>query len=102
MRSSAQPLPRSPRRGTRDDPREQPRAVRRPVQLELFAEPGPREAVRPRLLPSPEAVRLELLRRLNRYAAGRLRDLKLTDNRRTILSVRPASDRARLELRIHR
>jgi predicted metal-dependent hydrolase len=72
------------------------------VQLELFGESAPREAVRPRLVPNPDAYRLELLRRLNRYAAGRLRDLKLTDNRRTILSVRPASDRARLELRIHR
>ena len=99
MRSSAQPLPRSSRRGTR----EQPRTTRRPVQLELFGEPGAsREPVRPRLLPNPDAIRLELLRRLNRYAAGRLRDLKLTDNRRTILSVRPATDRARLELRIHR
>lgn len=84
--------------------------MRRPVQLELFGEPAPRptsrptsrETVRPRLLANPDANRLELLRRLNRYAAGRLRDLKLTDNRRTILSVRPATDRARLELRIHR
>jgi hypothetical protein len=44
-----------------------------------------------------------LLRRLNRFASGRLSDLKLTDNRRTILTVRaaPAADRARLELRIH-
>jgi predicted metal-dependent hydrolase len=101
MRSSAQPLPRSPRRATREQ--EQPRATRRPVQLELFGESSAsREAVRPRLLPNPDAYRLELLRRLNRYAAGRLRDLKLTDNRRTILSVRPATDRARLELRIHR
>lgn len=99
MRSSAQPIPRSPRRSPQRE-REQPRAVRRPVQLELFAEPA-REAVRPRLVPSPDATRLELLRRLNRYADGRLRDLKLTDNRRTILSVRPA-DRARFELRIHR
>jgi hypothetical protein len=98
MRSSAQPLPRSPRRDTQ----EKTRAARRPVQLELFAEPAAREAVRPRLIPGPDAIRLELLRRLNRYAAGRLRDLKLTDNRRTILSVRPATDRARLELRIHR
>lgn len=98
MRSSAQPLPRR-------QTKEQPRATRRPLQLELFAEPVSREAVRPRLVPNPlnpDATRLELLRRLNRYAAGRLRDLKLTDNRRTILSVRPATDRARLELRIHR
>jgi predicted metal-dependent hydrolase len=100
MRSSAQPLPRSPRRDTQ----EPTRAVRRPVQLELFGEPGAAGggAARPRLLPNTDSIRLELLRRLNRYAAGRLRDLKLTDNRRTILSVRPATDRARLELRIHR
>lgn len=94
MRSSAQPLPRR-------QTKEPTRATRRPLQLELFAEPGSREPVRPRLVPNPDATRLELLRRLNRYAAGRLRDLKLTDNRRTILSVRPATDRARLELRIH-
>ncbi len=103
MRSSAQPLPRSSRRSTRET-REQ--TGRRPVQLELFGGPGSpaetREAVRPRLIAHPDSIRLELLRRLNRYAAGRLRDLKLTDNRRTILSVRPATDRARLELRIHR
>jgi hypothetical protein len=107
MRSSAQPLPRSSRRSTRE-PREEPNAARRPVQLELFGGPGASseapEAARPRLprlITNPDAIRLELLRRLNRYAAGRLRDLKLTDNRRTILSVRPATDRARLELRIH-
>lgn len=85
------------------DSREQPRATRQPVQLELFGEPAAsRESARPRLLSNPDSIRLELLRRLNRYAAGRLRDLKLTDNRRTILSVRPATDRARLQLRIHR
>jgi predicted metal-dependent hydrolase len=97
MKSSAQPLPRSPHRDTQA----QTRAARRPVQLELFGATGG-ESARPRLIQSPESIRLELLRRLNRYAAGRLRDLKLTDNRRTILSVRPATDRARLELRIHR
>lgn len=109
MRASAQPLPRS-REQTREQARDQPRAVRRPVQLELFGSPSVPVApaapeappVRPRLVPNPEATRLDLLRRLNRYAAGRLRDLKVTDNRRTILSVRPATDRARLELRIHR
>jgi hypothetical protein len=74
----------------------------RPVQLPLFGEATPSlpETSRPRLLPGPDAHRLHLLRRLNRFASGRLSDLKLTDNRRTILTVRPA-DRARLELRIH-
>ncbi len=109
MRSSAQPIPRSSKGGTR----EEPRAVRRPVQLDLFgaspAEKVEKPAVevvetvaRPRLVPSPDAPRLELLRRLNRHSAGRLRSLTLTDNRRTILSVRKAPDRSRLELRIHR
>jgi hypothetical protein len=83
MRSSAQPAPRN-----------------RPVQLPLFGEATPALPQRPRLLPGPDAHRLHLLRRLNRFASGRLSDLKLTDNRRTILTVRPA-DRARLELRIH-
>lgn len=75
----------------------------RPVQLPLFSEATPSlaESSRPRLVPNPDAPRLELLRKLNRLAAGRLRSLTLTDNRRTILSVRP-SPPARLELRIHR
>ncbi len=123
MRSSAQPIPRS----SQGDTREPTRAARRPVQLDLFgaqAEAPPAKpvkraptvetvqvvetvevletAARPRLVPSPDAPRLELLRRLNRHSAGRLRSLTLTDNRRTILSVRKAPDRSRLELRIHR
>lgn len=81
----------------------------RPVQLPLFGEATPAlppnrlDTSRPRLIPSPDAHRLQLLRRLNRFASGRLSDIKLTDNRRTILTVRPspAADRARLELRIH-
>jgi predicted metal-dependent hydrolase len=74
------------------------------------ASPAPREISaasppRPTLVPHPDAPRLELLRRLNRLTAGRLRSLSLTDNRRTILSVSP--DRSldgspRLSLRIHR
>lgn len=105
MRSSAQPLPRS-RREDRRAPARRPSAVpNRPVQLPLFGEATPAlpETSRPRLLPSPDAHRLHLLRRLNRLASGRLSDLKLTDNRRTILTVRPApvADRTRLELRIH-
>lgn len=104
MRSSAQPLPR--RREDRRAPVRRPAAVpNRPVQLPLFGEATPSltETSRPRLVPSPDAHRLELLRRLNRLASGRLRSLTLTDNRRTILTVRPApaADRSRLELRIH-
>jgi len=48
----------------------------------------------------------ELLRRLNRLAGGRLCSLALTDNRRTILSLRPTrrsgNDPAPIALRIHR
>src|SRR5688572_16933403 len=107
MRSSARALPRSPRRevpGKGLEPRGETRAARRPLQLELFgdghlvrtpartpARPLPAQPVRPTLLPapSPDAARLALLRRLNRLASGRLCSLTLTDNRRTILSVRP-------------
>lgn len=105
MRSFAQTLPRPGR--NEPDRRSRPAAARphRPVQLPLFgdATPGlPAEpSSRPRLVPNPDAPRLELLRKLNRLAAGRLRSLTLTDNRRTILTVRP-SPPARLELRIHR
>lgn len=104
MRSSAQPVPGRPRREDRRAPARRP-APNRPVQLPLFGDATPAlpQTSRPRLVPSPDAHRLELLRRLNRLASGRLRDLKLTDNRRTILTVRPApaADRTRLELRIH-
>jgi len=70
---------------------------RRPVQLELFG-------AQPALVPVPNAPRFDLLRRLNRLTGGRLRSLELTDNRRTILSVRSdrVINRAPLELRIHR
>ncbi len=100
MRSSAQPAPRTRREDRRTPARLLPN---RPVQLPLFGESTPSLPERPRLLPGPDAYRLQLLRRLNRFASGRLSDLKLTDNRRTILTVRPApaADRARLELRIH-
>ncbi|HWM93189.1 MAG TPA: hypothetical protein VN493_20665 [Thermoanaerobaculia bacterium] len=106
MRSSAQPLPSRPSRPSREQPRRRPApAPSRPVQLPLFGEATPSlpETSRPRLVPNPDAYRLELLRRLNRLSSGRLRSLTLTDNRRTILSVRPApaADRTRLELRIH-
>jgi len=106
MRSSAQELPRDTRRtapgrgrsaGTPDP--------RRPVQLDLF---GPRSVpLLPTAAPSPSAdptaLRFQLLRHLNRLTGGRLRSIELTDNRRTILSVRSGrlGHRAPLELRIH-
>lgn len=105
MRSSAQPAPRTRREDRRAPARRPARPAalaNRPVQLPLFGEATPALPAH-RLLPGPDAHRLHLLRRLNRFASGRLSDLKLTDNRRTILTVRPApaADRARLELRIH-
>lgn len=62
------------------------------------------EVTRPVAVPSPEAQRLGLQRALNRLTGGRLTTLTLTDNRRTILTVRPGrpGDRTRLALRIHR
>jgi hypothetical protein len=77
-----------------------PQASHRPLQLELFGGGRPQR-------PSPYA---ELFRRLSRLTGGRLRSLLLTDNRRTILSVRAAHAAARpvpappspIHLRIHR
>jgi predicted metal-dependent hydrolase len=74
-----------------------------PLQLELF---GPRPVLAPaapRPVGDPSALRFHLLRQLNRLTGGRLRSLELTDNRRTILSVRAGKTgfRAPLELRIH-
>ena len=56
------------------------------------------------VVPHPDAPRLELQRALNRLTGGRLANLILTDNRRTILSVQPGrpGDRTQLSLRIHR
>jgi hypothetical protein len=75
------------------------------VQLELF---GLRVVPSPAAVPAqpapadPTALRFHLLRQLNRLTGGRLRSLELTDNRRTILSVRAGmGSRAPLELRIH-
>jgi len=108
MRPSAQELPRHSRQaspgrrrlagtGTPDP--------RRPVQLDLF---GPRSvstspAISAPPQADPNARRFQLLRQLNRLTGGRLRSLELTDNRRTILSVRSGrlGNRAPLELRIH-
>ena len=78
----------------------------RPIQLELFGlravlAPAPRPAT-PQTA-DPNTLRFQLLRHLNRLTGGRLRSLELTDNQRTILSVRSGrpSNRAPFELRIH-
>src|SRR5262249_54221499 len=64
----------------------------------------PQTPPRPVMVPSPDAPRLELQRALNRLTGGRLRALTLTENRRTILSVRPVrpGDRTQIDVRIHR
>jgi hypothetical protein len=114
MRSSAQEVARPLRGealGTRPG---SGRTSRRsnPLQLDLFGDQHPALPARiaqsapPALLPrpeNPEALRFDLLRRLNRFTGGRLRSLDLTDNRRTILSVRAPrpGERAQLALRIH-
>jgi hypothetical protein len=83
------------------------------VQLDLFGRDDPGTTVpersRPRSLPQPAPVAAaptpeSLLRRLSRLTRGRLQSVILTDNRRTILSVRPGPPRddSRLTLRIHR
>ena len=77
----------------------------RPIQLELFglqAVPAPGPAT-PQPPADPNTLRFQLLRQLNRLTGGRLRSLELTDNQRTILSVRSGrlGNRAPFELRIH-
>jgi hypothetical protein len=108
-RSSAQQqLPRDSRRSAPERSRGgRSASPGRPVQLELFGfRPVPVPALPP--LPAgpadPNALRFHLLRKLNSLTGGRLRSLELTDNRRTILSVRAGriGGRAPLELRIHR
>jgi hypothetical protein len=82
-----------------------PQASLRPLQLDLFG--GGRS---PQASQHPLPPYAELFRRLSRLTGGRLRTLSLTDNRRTILSVRPAPAGARptpapaapIHLRIHR
>lgn len=83
-------------------------AGRRPVQLELFGNGHPAlprdtgERPRPTVVPHPDAARLALMRALNRLTGGRVAALTLTENRRTILSVRPGRPGDQLALRIHR
>lgn len=102
MRSSAAQAFPSPRRRSL----EETRPARRPLQLHLFGTetPAPPQRSRPVAVPHPCAPEAELLRRLNRWNGGRLRSLTLTDNRRTILTVRPGApgDSSKLALRIHR
>jgi hypothetical protein len=90
-------------------------APRRPVQLDLFGRQHPAlpergraldqppRPPRPVIVPSPDAPRLALQRALNRLMGGRLKSLVLTENRRTILSVKPGrpNDRTQLAVRIH-
>lgn len=105
MRSSAQRLSRESGRALPARGRTEKVAPNRPVQLELFG--GLRPAQAPALpgpIPSdPNTLRFHLLRQLNRLTGGRLRSLELTDNQRTILSVRAGrtGHRAPFELRIH-
>jgi SprT-like family len=113
MRTASQALPRASRRPAAATPSVS--AQRRPLQLELFGRhssaspaalgPSGRTLSRPVIVPSPDAPRLELQRALNRLMGGRLKTLILTENRRTILSVRAGSrpsDRTQLAVRLHR
>ena len=105
MRTSAQQFPRDPRHSPSRQTRPAPPDPRRPVQLELFgSRPARPVASLPEFRPAdPGALRFHLLRRLNRLTGGRVRSLELTDNSRTILSVRSGrmGNRAPLVLRIH-
>ena len=107
VRSSAQQVPRDSRRNAPGRDRPGRSEAGRPVQLELFglrpASVHPLIPIRPEIPADPSALRFHLLRQLNRLTGGRLRSLELTDNRRTILSVRAGKlgHRAPLELRIH-
>jgi predicted metal-dependent hydrolase len=112
MRPSARELSRPAGRAAAGRPRTAGApAPHRPVQLDLFSQQpaalreSVKPAVRPVLVPrsaDPDAARFELLRRLNRMTGGRLHSLALTDNRRTILSVRPVRPGTQLDLRLHR
>lgn len=108
MRSSAQQLRRESRQPASKASRPGPTRTsdpRRPVQLELFgSRPAQPLASLPAVQPADSGpLRFHLLRRLNRLTGGRVRSLELTDNSRTILSVRSGrmGNRAPLVLRIH-
>lgn len=110
MRSSARPSQPAPPKSSRRPARPAPApSARRPVQLELFQggdlKPSPaRTYTRPVPVPSPRDPEAELCRRLNRLVRGRVRSVIFTENRRTILSVKPGrpGDFSQLVLRIHR
>ena len=117
MRTSTQALPRDLRRPFgRARGSAASRDPRFPVQLELFgprpapardhpAPPPPalprREAGEPSRVPS-RSPETDLLRRLSRLTRGRLSSLTLTDNRRTILTVKNHRPGEPISLRIHR
>jgi hypothetical protein len=85
------------------------KTANRPVQLPLFGESSTSRLPRaPRRSAAAEPVEAapprQLFRRLSRMLDGRLASLDLTDNRRTILTVRAErrGDPAPLRLRLHR
>ena len=112
--ASGRPDPGKPRYNALPRVREGRRPMRgsRPIQLPLFtpAESAGGRAARPRPgdsggAISPKKRHEQLFRRLSRLLEGRLAALDLTDNRRTILTVkpaRPARPPAPLKLRLHR
>ncbi len=116
MRSSTQALPRAPRRGPARSGPLAARDPRFPVQLDLFGprsaplrelpaeRPAPPPALPRRDVPREKArnPQSELLQRLTRLTRARLTSLTLTDNRRTILTVKNARAGEPIALRIHR
>jgi len=110
MRTSTQPVLREPRRTPgRGAVSAAGRDPRFPLQLELFGSRSAPSRERPVVPPPPplalprhENPETALLRRLSRLTKGRLSSLSLTDNRRTILSVKHARPGEALALRIHR
>lgn len=75
-----------------------------PSASAVASRPTPRPAARRLSAAEAEARRFELLRRLNRFAGGKVSAVSLHDNRRVILSVRAerTGTLAPLQLRIHR
>ncbi len=95
LRPGSQPprsFPRLPALGPSSGRPGVPRAGGVQPRLAAGATPAP-PATQGR--PRAETAYAELFRRLSRLTGGRLRTLSLTDNRRTILSVRPAPATAR-------
>jgi hypothetical protein len=85
------PHPAPPARGLRPPGGGVPPAPPAPAAKPAWSPPpGPAALGGQGTRATPEILRAELFRRLSRLTGGRLRSLSLTDNRRTILSVRPA------------